>query len=88
MMSKRFTRAMLALLLTALWVVPSFAEFVFVTKNGKKCHPENSKFLQGKEVEKITKEEAESRGLEPSREYLKYLQGLEAEKMTEKGSKK
>lgn len=49
-----------------------FAEFVYVTKSGKKYHHAESKFVKDKEgVEKITLEEAQARGLEPSRDYLK-----------------
>ena len=87
MKRKHIMLALWALFLTVAWVAPSFAEFVFVTPNGKKYHPENSRFLKGKQVEKISKEEAEARGLEPSREYLKYLQSLEQQKTENAGQK-
>lgn len=46
-----------------------FAEDVYITKHGKKYHKADSRFLKGKEVEKITREEAEARGYEPSQEF-------------------
>ncbi|MGE3982086.1 MAG: hypothetical protein AB7F70_11730 [Candidatus Omnitrophota bacterium] len=48
-----------------------FAEDVYITKNGKKYHKKDSRFIKGKEVEKLTVEEAEARGYEPSSDFLK-----------------
>lgn len=47
----------------------SFAEDVFVTKYGKKYHKEDSRFIKGKEVKKMSREEAESKGYKPSSDF-------------------
>ncbi|MBF0569827.1 MAG: hypothetical protein HQL18_03530 [Candidatus Omnitrophica bacterium] len=49
----------------------SFAEDVFVTKNGKVYHHAESPFIKNRETVKMTKEEAEAKGYKPSRSYLK-----------------
>ena len=49
----------------------SFAEDVFVTKNGKVYHHAGSPFIRNRETVKMTKEEAEAKGYKPSRSYLK-----------------
>ncbi|MFA5088124.1 MAG: hypothetical protein WC552_03715 [Candidatus Omnitrophota bacterium] len=63
-MSKRIVMLGLAvcfLMTTAL----AFAEDVYVTKRGKKYHKEDCRFIKGKEVQKIDKQEALQKGLVP-----------------------
>ena len=70
----------LAILLGAMLcmaVSPAWAEYVYVTKNGKKYHHAESRFIRNRETEKITLEEAIARGLEPSRAYLQHKAKLE-----------
>lgn len=70
MKGKGFFMALIAavcLLATSL----AIAEDVFVTKYGKKYHPEGSRFIQNKEVIKMTREEAEAKGYSPSKEFFK-----------------
>jgi len=69
-MNKSLRIMLLGLIATAMIATSAMAEYVFVTKNGKKYHPESSRFANMEGVERITKEEAESRGLEPSKAYL------------------
>ena len=57
-------------------VSPAWAEFVYVTKNGKKYHHAESRFIKNRETEKITLEEAVARGLEPSKAYLQHQAAL------------
>lgn len=71
-MKKRFFSTFLSLLVGMMVLSQAvFAEDVYVTKNGKKYHRKDSRFIKGKEVEKLTVEEAEARGYEPSSEFLK-----------------
>jgi hypothetical protein len=58
--------------------ISAFAEDVYVTKSGKKYHHAESKWIQNREAEKISLEEAIERGLQPSKEYLRWKesQGL------------
>lgn len=49
----------------------ALAQDVYVTKYGKKYHKEGSRFIKGKEVEKLSIEEAEERGYTPSSEFEK-----------------
>jgi len=62
---------------SALMTTSAFAEWVYVTKNGKKYHHAESRFSQVEGAEKLTKEEAQERGYEPSRDYLKMVERLE-----------
>jgi len=72
MMKKRVFSTFLSLLVGMLVLTQAvFAEDVYVTKNGKKYHKKESRFIKGKEVEKLTVEEAEARGYEPSSDFLK-----------------
>lgn len=72
MMKKRVFSTFLSLLVGMLVLTQAvFAEDVYVTKNGKKYHKKDSRFIKGKEVEKLTVEEAEARGYEPSSDFLK-----------------
>ena len=74
---KRALKVMLlGLVATAMLATSAFAEWVYVTKNGKKYHPENSRFAKMEGVERISKEDAEKRGLQPSKAYLRYLEEL------------
>ena len=68
-MRQKLLSLMMGLTLCALLTTMSFAEDVFVTKKGKRYHKANSRFIKGKDVEKITREEAEKRGLKPSSEF-------------------
>jgi len=43
----------------------SFAEEVYVTKNGKKYHSADCIFIKDRAVQKISKEEAMKKGLKP-----------------------
>ncbi len=63
-------KVLLTVLAVALISTAAFAEDVYVTKKGKKYHKEGSHYIKGKNVEKITREEAEKRGLKPSKEFL------------------
>ncbi len=79
-MMRQLRRALLSLLLTAVVLAqPAFALDVYVTKNGKKYHKKDSGFIKGKEVEKLTREEAEARGYEPSSEMIRILKEMKAE---------
>ena len=70
-MKKRIFTLMLAMVMSAFLTVSAFAEYVYVTKSGKKYHKEGSRFIKNKETEKLTIEEAEEKGYEPSSEFLK-----------------
>jgi hypothetical protein len=69
-MRKKLILLLLGLALPAYLATATFAEDVFVTKKGKRYHKANSRFIKGKDVEKISREEAEKRGLKPSSEIL------------------
>lgn len=70
-MRKALTAGVMGLALSMLLTTASMAEDVYITKKGKRYHKTNSRFIKGKEVEKISREEAEKRGLKPSSEFLK-----------------
>ena len=70
-MNKRLLAAILGVVLSLNVAASAWAEYVYVTKNGKKYHHAESRFIKNKETEKITLEEAIARGLEPSKAYLK-----------------
>ena len=55
----------------------ALAEDVFVTKYGKKYHKEDSRFIKGKEVIKLDREEAEAQGYEPSSDFLEKEESTE-----------
>ena len=69
-MRKALTAGVMGLALSMLLTTMSMAEDVYITKKGKRYHKVNSRFIKGKEVEKISREEAEKRGLKPSSEFL------------------
>ena len=69
-MRKALTAGVMGLALSMLLTTASMAEDVYVTKKGKRYHKAESRFIKGKQVEKITREEAEKRGLKPSSEFL------------------
>lgn len=70
-MKKKLLAMLLGLVISSISVTAAFAEFVYATKNGKKYHHVDSRFSKVKSAEKITIEEAEERGLEPSKDYLR-----------------
>jgi len=71
-MKKKFLSTFLSVLVGAMILTQAvFAEDVYVTKNGKKYHKKESRFIKGREVEQLTIEEAEARGYKPSSEFLK-----------------
>ncbi len=69
-MPKKLLSIILSVFMLAGAAQLAFAEDVYVTKYGKKYHKEGSRFIKDKEVEKITREEAEERGYKPSSEFL------------------
>lgn len=71
-MKKAFLTLLLGVFLASSVATAAFAEFVYVTQFGKKYHNAESKWIKDKEVEKLTLEEAEERGYEPSKSYLRY----------------
>ena len=89
-MQRRIMSVLMGMLLSVCVTTLALAtEYVYVTKNGKKYHNAESRFIQGKEsVEKITLEEAQERGLEPSSSYLKSKENDLQETSTKKSSKK
>jgi len=78
-MRKTLIAMLVGVLLSGAVASSALAEFVYVTKNGKKYHSVDSKYSQYEGVEKITLEEAEERGLGPSKSYLKSKKRLEEE---------
>ncbi len=49
----------------------ALAEDVYVTKNGKKYHTQDCRFIQNKGAQKITKEQAIAKGLKPCPKCMK-----------------
>jgi hypothetical protein len=72
--------ALLAFLATTVLATASFAEWVYVTKNGEKYHHENSRFAKMEGAQRILKEEAEKQGFEPSTAYLRTVEKETEEK--------
>ena len=70
-MSKKLLSIILSVFMLAGAAQLAFAEDVFVTKYGKKYHKEGSRFIKDKDVEKMTREEAEERGYKPSSDFMK-----------------
>lgn len=70
-MHKKLLSLALSLVMLAGLAQTAMAEYVYVTKYGKKYHKEDSRFIQNRETEKITREEAEERGYEPSSDFSK-----------------
>ena len=70
-MKKRLMVLMMAVAMAVGAVGLTFAEDVFVTKNGKVYHHAGSPFIKNRETVKMTKEEAEAKGYKPSKSYLK-----------------
>lgn len=71
-MKKTILRTGLAVLLAAIISTAALAaEYVFVTKSGKKFHHVDSKFSQYEGAKKMTLEEAIELGYEPSKSYQK-----------------
>lgn len=68
---KKVTTFLLAAAMLLAGATFALAEDVFVTQYGKKYHKAESHYLQGKEgVIKLTREEAEEQGYEPSKEFM------------------
>jgi len=68
---KKITTFLLAAAMVFASATFALAEDVFVTQYGKKYHKVDSHYLQGKkEVIKLTREEAEEQGYEPSKEFI------------------
>ena len=71
-MQKRIFSGLLGVIVAFMMMAQvALAQDVYVTKYGKKYHKEGSRFIKGKEVEKLTIEEAEERGYTPSSEFKK-----------------
>ncbi len=70
-MKKYLLSVLLGAALLALGTSPIWAEDVLVTKAGKKYHHVESSYAQKEGIERISLEEAKTRGLEPSKDYLK-----------------
>jgi len=77
MRKHKFLTVLLGVFLSVLMTVAAFAQDVYVTKRGKKYHKEGSRFIKGKEVQKLTLEEAEELGYEPSSEFAKDVEEVE-----------
>ena len=73
-MRRHHMAAVLGTVLFALIAGQAFAEDVYVTKHGKLYHAADSRFIKGKEVVKMSLEEAEAKGYKPSQEFLKEKQ--------------
>jgi len=84
-MKHTFKVLLLGLLATAVLSTSAFAEWVYVTKNGKKYHDENSRFAKMEGAMRLSKEEAEKQGFEPAKDYL---QAVEREASETKPTKK
>jgi len=69
-MRNKLMIAVLSCALLAGFTGLSWAEDVYVTKYGKKYHKEDSRFIKGREVEKLDREEAEELGYKPSSDFL------------------
>ena len=68
-MNKKLLTLVLSLLMAVMVTSAAFAEFVYVTKYGKKYHKADSRFIKDKATEELTREEAEARGYKPSSEF-------------------
>lgn len=69
-MKNRIYQLFMCLMMVACLAQGVMAEDVFVTKYGKKYHKAESRFIKGKEVIKLDREEAEAKGYKPSSEFL------------------
>lgn len=63
-MAKRITTLVIGILFLSVCAY-SFAEEVYLTKNGKKYHSADCIFIKDRTVQKISKEEAMKKGLKP-----------------------
>jgi hypothetical protein len=70
-MNRRVSLMLAGLLVGAMLTTAALAEDVCVTKNGKRYHKMNSRFLKGKQFDVISREEAEKRGYKPSSEFFR-----------------
>ena len=71
MMRNKFFSLLLSVCMILTMATASLAEDVYVTKYGKKYHKEGSRFIKDKDVQKLTREEAEAQGYKPSSEFQK-----------------
>jgi len=79
-MKKALKLMLLGLITSAMITTSSLAaEWVYVTKSGKKYHHSESRYSKIEGAEKITIEEAEEMGYLPSKAYLRYLDRLAVE---------
>ena len=78
-MSRKLLNCALVLALSAMMTTLAFAEDVFITKYGKKYHKADSRFIKGKEVTKLTREEAEERGFKPSSDFDEETEPVKAQ---------
>jgi hypothetical protein len=67
---RKFMTMLLALGVLTMALSNAIAEDVFVTKKGKKYHKADSRFIKGKEVTKMSREDAEAKGYKPSSDFL------------------
>jgi hypothetical protein len=65
-MGKKLTTLVLCLVFLAT-ATAAFAADVYVTKRGKKYHTEFCRLIQSKDVQKISEEDAKTKGLAPCR---------------------
>lgn len=72
-MRKKLTVALLGLVMSGLIAGTVLAEDVYVTKYGKKYHKAESRFIKGKDVQKLSREEAEEKGYKPSSDFLEEI---------------
>ena len=75
-MKSVFKSLLLGLMTTVLLANTAFAEWVYVTQNGKKYHHESSRFAKLEGSQKLSKEEAEELGYEPSKDYIRTTEKL------------
>jgi len=70
---------LLSILTTAVLATSAFAEWVYVTKNGEKDHHVDSRFAKMESSQRLSIEEAEELGYEPSKIYLRTVKKLAEE---------
>lgn len=86
-MSRKLLSCALVLALSAMMTTLALAEDVFITKYGKRYHKADSRFIKGKEVTKLTREEAEERGYKPSSDFEQDAETAAAKPATTKAKK-
>lgn len=87
-MRKALLTMLMGVALTTMVAGYSFADLVYVTKNGKKYHHAESRFIKNREgVKEMTLEEAQKKGFEPAKDYLRWKQQQEQSAASEKAKK-